>query len=1082
MTSPQRGIRARARTGFRFRVAFVLFSFVMLWGAVALVGNDLLRGRLDLTRDRAYTLSPASQATLDHLHGPILIQVFASRELPSDFRQRREELEDWLAEFEAHSGGKVRVRVEDPGRNEARRRAAEALGVRQVALRSENQESLEIQKGFLGLVVFYGNQKFAFPVLTDLSTFEYDLIVAIKRLTGAVKTVGILEGAEGSRYTVTFPGPGQTPGVGFDANFPTLRGEMDKLFRVVTVEPAPGPIDTVIDLLVVAAPSRLKESEKFRIDQFLMHGKSVLFLTPGMGVNGGDGFSAAPSNNGYEDLLAWYGVGVRPNVLAEPQQAERLPAGDAGLPRPYPYWMVEGFGAFHPDHPVTSRLQSVSFPWASSVEWGAGGQGPLRTEVLVRTSPEAWEETGILALAPRDLSEIQPGPPRSYPLAVLRTGRFTSFYAQDSARALPASQGDARVLVIGNALFATDFYVGLTGAADNLLLLLNAMNHLAQDSDLIPIRSRRLAESPLDPVAARRLKTTLMAFNLVLVPGLIGWLGLWAAYRIRGPRGPVALKRRDARAAAWLWILVLATVLATAAIGISGHGRIDLTRNREFTLDPAALRTVERLPDKVTVRFVASKDLPDEFSRVRARLVDDLRELEARSRGRLRVVFDNPDRDSLARIGALSLGIEEVLFREEARAGVKARKGFFGLALIYRDRKEVLPVLRSVETFEYDFTVRLKRLTGPLKTVGLLEGSYDGSEDRRFQVLPPAGEPVAAPGFDGQFSALAQRLKPLYRLVPLAFPDSALSDASSPEGSTPGTRPRVDVIVVAAPKHLTAAEARGLSQALKSGIPVVYLLPGARIDLSAGIDPVAAAAADTAGEAERFLAEYGITVRRGLHLDPAHAEAVRFGEGPTALPYPWWVRVEGPSLNSENPVTAPLSSLGFPWVSSLTLNREALPSARYEVLASISAAAREVDFDSVQVHTLYPDALPGYGPGSRAGFSRASARPAPVAVLVSAPAFRLAVVSNALFVSDFYAGYVDPENNLQFIQNLLDQVALDPGLIAMRSRPLPDAPLDAERAERLKLLVVGLNLAVGPVLLLGVWAFGNRKKRTKESA
>jgi len=530
----RQGTRAGAWTGFLVLLA--------VWAILAVVSGLFVRGRVDLTRDRAFTLSPASQKTLDHLHDLVTIKVFFSRDLPSEFRERRTDVKDWLDEFQAHSGGKVKVLYLDPGESEARRKEAEALGVREVSLRSENRESMEVKKGFFGLAILYGDKKETFPVITSLSTFEYDLAVALKRVTGAVKTVGIVQGLDGVRYSVTLPGANSQPRVGFEANFPTLEGEMDRLFHVVDVEPAYGPIDTTIDLLLVAAPFRLAESEKFRIDQFLMHGKAVIFLTPGNDVSMVDGFSSGPTNNDYESLLEFYGLGVSKNVLAESQNWEQLRFGDANVQRPYPYWMVETYGALNPDNPITSHLQSVSFPWASSVEWGPGGQGPLHTEVLVRTSPNAWEETGMRSLLPRDFADYQPQPPRSFPLAVLRTGIFTSFYAQalppgvpaeDSARALRVSRGPASVLVVGNALFATDFYVSYTGATGNLLLLLNAMSQLTLDPDLITIRSRQITEAVLDPGLSSRLKTPLILINLLLAPVLITLVGLLAASRRR---------------------------------------------------------------------------------------------------------------------------------------------------------------------------------------------------------------------------------------------------------------------------------------------------------------------------------------------------------------------------------------------------------------------------------------------------------------------------------------------------------------------------------------------------------------------
>jgi ABC-type uncharacterized transport system involved in gliding motility auxiliary subunit len=527
---------------------FGILALLVFLTALALISGLYLRGRADLTRDRQFTLSPASRKTLENLDDIVTLKVIMSRDLPADFRQRRTEVMDWLQEFKAHSGGKVRLVVEDPGDDAEKRQAAEGLGIQEVSLRSENRESMEVTKGFFGLALLYGDKKEVFPVITGLSTFEYDLVVKLKRLTGSMKTIGIVEGADGARYTVALPGGAQPPMVGFEQNFPTLKAEMDRLFQVIPLYPDYLPIDTAVDLIVVLAPRYLGEMEKFRLDQFLMRGKSVLFLTPGMDVDMAAGFQAQPSNNGYEDLLAHYGMGVRKNMLVEPRDWEQLrfgSAGNAGVQRPYPYWMVENYGTFSPDNAITAKLQTLSFPWASSVEWGVGGQGPVegaRTEVLVRTTPFAWEEGGMLLLTPRDLAEYQPQEPQSFPLVVLRTGPLKSYYAGfrppglppgDSASFQAVSRGEPRLLVIGNALFATDFYVGYTGATGNLVLLLNALNQLALDPDLIQIRGRQITEAPLDPDAAARLKTPLTVMNLLLAPMLIALVGIFAGLRRR---------------------------------------------------------------------------------------------------------------------------------------------------------------------------------------------------------------------------------------------------------------------------------------------------------------------------------------------------------------------------------------------------------------------------------------------------------------------------------------------------------------------------------------------------------------------
>lgn len=522
---------------------------------------------------------------------------------------------------------------------------------------------------------------------------------------------------------------------------------------------------------------------------------------------------------------------------------------------------------------------------------------------------------------------------------------------------------------------------------------------------------------------------------------------------------PHASKRRDARGSAWLKTLTLLVLLAVAGVVSEGfwHARVDLTRDRALTLDPAVVRALAGLPDNVTIRVVISKGLPPEFTRLRTRLVDLLREFEARSGGRIGLVFDSPDGDSLARVAALSLGIEEIALQEESRAGLKVRKGFFGLALLYRDQKETFPVLHSVETFEYDLVVRLKRLTGAVKTLGIVEGPL-------------------------RFSRLKSRLEPLYRLAPQS-PDSALD-------------PRVDLLLVAAPARLSETLKFHIDQYLMAGKPVLFLTPGADIDFSRGME--AKPARNGYGD---LLAHYGARVRENLLLEPLHWEEVRFGDAETPRPYPYWIRVLPRTLNADNPLTASLPALSFPWASSIEVNPAAQPAARYEVLATTSDAAWDEPAAPAGAGPdlrLYPRSLDAYV----RPYAQSGPKAFPLMVSVTGPLTSfyaadsatpltrsqgdasLRVASSALFVSDFYADYQDIEDNLRLVVGSIDQMALAPDLVRLRARQGPEALMDLMdpvHAARLRNRILGLNLVAGPlcVILLGAALAWRRRKESR---
>jgi|GEM_PF-1100742 len=550
MASPTPSSRRSASKKLSARAAAWISSLSLLVFliAAALVSQLYVNGRLDLTRDRQFTLSPAAIKTLDSLPDIITVRVVMSRDLPTQFQRLRTQAVDLLREFEARSGGKFNLVFEDPGEDEEKRKAALSLGIQEVQLQEQSRDGVQVKRGFFGLALLYGDKKEVFPAIQNLETFEYELIVRLIKLTGGTKTLGIVEGVDGNKFVLSLPGA--PPMQGFDQAFMALRTNIEQLYKIAPQYPAWMPIGEDVDVLLVAAPQRLTPAEKFRIDQFAMLGKPVIFLTPGMNIEIGQGITGAPALNEYEDLLARYGVRVRKNVVLEPRQWEMVRFGNASFPSPYPYWIVVNYATLNPENPITAGLETMSFPWTSSLDLDSTAQPGLKSEPLVLTTAGAWEETGPVYLAPREMDKYVPVDQTMHMLAVLQSGSLKSAYAgvkADSAGqaafpgvapdeltlALKQSQEDARVLVVSSALFLSDFYLSYTNAAGNYHFLLNALDYLALDPSLINVRSRQIDEAPLDEEKVASLKTGLILANMGLVPLLLVVWGLAAGVRRR---------------------------------------------------------------------------------------------------------------------------------------------------------------------------------------------------------------------------------------------------------------------------------------------------------------------------------------------------------------------------------------------------------------------------------------------------------------------------------------------------------------------------------------------------------------------
>jgi gliding-associated putative ABC transporter substrate-binding component GldG len=515
---------------------FSIVTVIIVLAIAAIISQGFIHTRFDLTEDKQFTLGAAAVKTLENLPDLVTIKAVMSSELPTQFVQIRTHVKDILEEFRARAKGKLELIFIDPGEDEEKKKQVRGLGVQEVQMQEQSQQGLEIKKGFFGLAITYGDKKEVIPVLSSIETFEYDLIVKIKKLTGSIKKVGVVEGNMGNKYTLNLPGNPPQMQTGFDQAFPSLKGELEKLYKLEHLKLASSEIADDIELLLVVAPKKMNDVEKFRLDQFLMKGKSIFFLTPGVDVNLGQGLTGQAAMNGYEGLLNHYGISIKKNVILEARNFQFVPFGNSFFPTPYPYWIVVPQGQLNAENAITSRLGQLSFPWPSSLKVDSSKIDSGNTViVLASSSKDSWEETGRFMLYPRDLKEFLPVNQSSQPLVVLKTGIFTSFYDknplpadsnfQAPAEVLKKSITESRILVVGNAMFATNFYLGLMRAGSNLNFILNSVDQLALDPDLIKIRSRDISSRPIAPEKKTK-KLGIVLTNMLVAPVFLLAIGI----------------------------------------------------------------------------------------------------------------------------------------------------------------------------------------------------------------------------------------------------------------------------------------------------------------------------------------------------------------------------------------------------------------------------------------------------------------------------------------------------------------------------------------------------------------------------
>jgi ABC-2 type transport system permease protein len=132
------GAVRRLRAGMGLLVA-ILVVINLLGGYIG--------GRLDLTPDRSYTLSPAVRDLARGLDDLVTIKLFASKELPTEAALLKRDVDDLLRDLRTAGRGKIRIVERDPAANESAARDARDLGIGPVQFNVLGQGELQVKQG-----------------------------------------------------------------------------------------------------------------------------------------------------------------------------------------------------------------------------------------------------------------------------------------------------------------------------------------------------------------------------------------------------------------------------------------------------------------------------------------------------------------------------------------------------------------------------------------------------------------------------------------------------------------------------------------------------------------------------------------------------------------------------------------------------------------------------------------------------------------------------------------------------------------------------------------------------------------------
>ncbi len=510
-----------------------MFLIIVVVNAMA----SRVKQRIDLTAERAYTLSPGTRAILAKLDTPVQIRFYCTRgenSMPVMLKTYAQRVEDLLGEYRQASKGHIEIQKLDPVPDSDAEDSAKLDGV-------EGQPRMDGEPIYLGLSVSMLDQKEAIPFLTPERErlLEYDISRAVSRVMSVDKpVVGVMS-------PLPFAGQQMNPmmmRMGQQRGQPAwvLYGELQRDFFVKQVEMTADKIPDDVKVLVLIHPKGITDAAQYAIDQFILRGgKLIAFLDPQsvldqsgagpMGMGGG-------SSSSIDKLLKAWGLTFdSTQVVADMDFVGRTRQG------PQPAVLALNEKAVNKDDVITADADNLFMVFAGAF-LGTPAEG-LKQTVLIKSSKNSQLVDPMSAqMGGKKVGQDFVASGIEYPLALRLTGKFKTAFPDGKPKAAeppkpegekpeekkpdaPAESGlkeskeDSAVVLIGDADFIQD-QIAVQEAANpfgggqrvvmpangNLAFAQGAIEQLTGDNNLITVRSRASRERQFTVVKEMQAK------------------------------------------------------------------------------------------------------------------------------------------------------------------------------------------------------------------------------------------------------------------------------------------------------------------------------------------------------------------------------------------------------------------------------------------------------------------------------------------------------------------------------------------------------------------------------------------------
>jgi len=537
---------------------------------------SLMHYRVDLTKEKRFSLSESTKRVLGNLEEPVQIDVYLTGELSAGFKKLSVASEELLSEFKEYGKGRIQYRFVRPGEglnDSLRYQAYDSLvqmGIKpfnsQVTAK-EGEETTE-RLIFPAAMVVYGDRKIPVDLMGGKSGMDEESTLNYSEALLEFRFADAIDKATRKQFPIVAYAAGNGEPLPPNTIIKDLFVTMSSNYRFGVLDLNSNRLDAdTVNALLIVKPSRaFSEAEKLKIDQYVMHGGKVIWFVDKLYaemdslLRKQSDFVAYDKNLNIDDILFKYGVRINGDLLQDLKCAKQpLVVGQMGdqpqIQRlPFPYYPLLSSPS---THPIAKNMDDVLSIFPGSIDT-VKAPGINKTVLLASdTNSRTLSTPAMVSLnSVRDESDLRTFNKSYVPVAVLLEGKFTSLFAnrltnelKDSLSLfsnkpfLSAGDREGKQIVVSDGDIVTNVVTESEGDLPmgvqqyenypfaNKEFLLNAVEYMVDPNGVLESRSKDFTLRLLDKQKILTEKTKWQLINILLPVLLIVAFGMFYQYK-----------------------------------------------------------------------------------------------------------------------------------------------------------------------------------------------------------------------------------------------------------------------------------------------------------------------------------------------------------------------------------------------------------------------------------------------------------------------------------------------------------------------------------------------------------------------